>query len=119
MTTMEHHKAGHERDYDGRTKDSIMAAQRRVLMALTPQKKLELAGDLARVQPLLQLLRRLEKPKHRHGVRSVILVSIGVGALAAIAVLRRRGRLNDAVTDDSDYSQADSPNEDAPLPTTG
>jgi hypothetical protein len=88
-------------------------------MALTLQRKLELAGDLARVQPLLQRLRRLEKPKERHGVRSVILVSIGVCAVAAVVVLRRRGRVNGAVTDDGDYSQADSPNEDAPLPTTG
>jgi hypothetical protein len=78
-----------------------------------------LAGYLARVQPLLQLLHRLEKPNGRHGVRNVILMSsvIGVGAVAAVAVLRRRGRSNDAVTDDSDYSQADSPNEDV-LPTT-
>jgi ubiquinone biosynthesis protein UbiJ len=117
MTTTEHHKAGHERDCDGRTKNSIMAAQRRFLMALTLQKKLELAGDLAKVQPLLQLLRRLEKPKERHDVRSVILVSIGVGVVAAVVVLRRRGHHNGAVADDSDYSQADSPNEEA-VPAT-
>jgi pimeloyl-ACP methyl ester carboxylesterase len=88
-------------------------------MALTLQKKLELAGDLARVLPLLRLLHILEKPKERHGVRNFVLVSsaIGVGAVASVAVLRRRGRLNGAVADDSDYSQADSPNEES-LPTT-
>ena len=90
------------------------------MTALTLQKKLELAGYLSRVQPLMQLLHRLEKPKARHGVRSVFLVSsvIGVGVVAGVVVLRRRRRPNGAVTDDSDYSQADSPNEDA-LANTG
>ena len=53
------------------------------------------AGDLAKVQPLLQRLHLLEKPKKRFGGRNVILVSSVLGAvalaLAAVAVLRRRG----------------------------
>jgi len=36
---------------------------RRFLMALTLQRKLELAGDVSRVQPLLQRLHIVEKPK--------------------------------------------------------
>ncbi len=62
-----------------------------------------MAGDLAKVQPLLQRLHLLEKPKKRFGGRNVILVSSVLGAvalaLAAVAVLRRRGRLNGAVAD--------------------
>ena len=101
-------------------------------MALTLQRKLEFAGDLAKVQPLLQRLRIVEtpKPKTRFGVRNVIIVSsvIGaIGALTAVAVLWRRGRLDGAVADDSevlhdnldvDFPIADAlPVEDA-FPTT-
>lgn len=84
-------------------------------MALTLQRKLELAGDLAKVQPLLQRLRIVEKPKERHGVRNVILASSVIGAvvLAAVAVLRRRARLDAASADEGDYPRADSPNEEA------
>jgi hypothetical protein len=76
-------------------------------LALTLQRKLEFAGDLAKVQPLLQRLHLVEKPKPkpRFGVRNVILVSsvIGaIGALTAVAVLWRRGRLDGAVANDSD-----------------
>ena len=91
-------------------------------MALAVQRKLELAGDLAKVQPLLQRLHIVEKPKKRFGGRNVILVSSVIGAVivavAAVAVRRRLRRLNGAVAGDRDDPQADSPNEDA-LPTTG
>jgi len=90
-------------------------------VALTVQRKLELAGDLAKVQPLLQRLHLLEKPKKRFGGRDVILVSvIGFVALvlAAVAVRRRLRPLDGVVVGDGDEPQADSPNEDA-LPTTG
>jgi hypothetical protein len=89
-------------------------------LAVTLQKKLELAGDLAKVQPLLQRLRIVEKPKERHGVRNVILASSVIGAvvLAAVAVLRRRARLDAVIADEGDYSRADSPNGEA-VPVLG
>ena len=91
-------------------------------MALTVQRKLELAGDLAKVQPLLQRLHLLEKPKKRFGGRNFILVSSVIGAaalaLTAVVVRRRLRRLDGVVAGDRDDPQADSPNEDAP-PTTG
>ena len=43
--------------------------RRRLSVALTLQRKLELAGDLAKVQPLLQRLHLMEKPKKRFGGR--------------------------------------------------
>ena len=57
-------------------------------MALSLQRKLELAGELSKVQPPLQRLHLLEKPKRRHRVRNVILVSsaIGAGAVFLVAV---------------------------------
>ena len=85
-------------------------------MALTLQRKLELAGDLSRVQPLLQRLHILEKPKKRHRVRNVILVSsaIGAGAVVLAVVCRRRGCRNGAVAGDGGYAQAGSPTQDTP-----
>jgi hypothetical protein len=84
-------------------------------LALTIQKKLELAGDLAKVQPLLQRLHLVEKPKKRFGGRTVILVSGVVGAIAialAAVSVRRRRRLAVAVSDVSaagvDSSTADA-----------
>jgi hypothetical protein len=91
-------------------------------LAVTLQKKLELAGDLAKVQPLLQRLRIVEKPKERHGVRNVVLVSGVIGAvtlaLAVVAVLRRRARLDAVIADEADYARADSPNGEA-VPVLG
>jgi hypothetical protein len=68
-------------------------------MALTLQRKLELAGDLSKVQPLLQKLHILEKPKKRNRVRNLILVSsaIGAGTVAVVVVHRRRGHHHGAV----------------------
>jgi len=55
-------------------------------MALSLQKKLELAGHLAKVAPLLQRLHLVEKPKQRHRLRNVILVGTLIGAAAAVVV---------------------------------
>ena len=55
-------------------------------MALSLQKKLELAGDLAKVQPLLQRLHLVEQPKPRHRLRNVLLVGALIGAIAAVAL---------------------------------
>lgn len=89
-------------------------------MALTVQRKLELAGDLARVQPLLQRLHLVEKPKKRFGGRNVILVSGVIAAVAlalvAVAMRLRLRRQNGAVAGEED-PQADSLIEDA-LTTT-
>ena len=83
-------------------------------MALSLQRKLELAGELSKVQPLLQRLHLLEKPKRRHRVRNVILVSsaIGAGAVFLVAVSRRRARPNSAVTGDGGLAQTGSPTQD-------
>jgi hypothetical protein len=96
-------------------------------VALTVQKKLELAGDLAKVRPLLQRLHLVEEPKKRLGGRGIILVvSVisAIGVLTAVAVLWRRARLDVAVAvaDESDDLQTDLSIEDMPaedaLPTT-
>ena len=87
-------------------------------MALTLQRKLELAGDLAKVQPLLQRLHVVKKPepKKRHLVRNVILVgsAVGVGAAVFAVVFRRRGRQESAVAGDGGYAQTGSTPQDAP-----
>ena len=92
-------------------------------MALTLQRKLELAGDLSKVQPLLQRLHVLEKPKpkKRHLVRNVLLVStaIAAGAVVLAVVFRRRGCQNSALADNGDYAQRDSPTPDTPDTETG
>ena len=62
-------------------------------MALSLQKKLELAGDLAKVQPLLQRLHLVEKPKQRHRLRNVILVGALIGAVAAVALAAEQSLL--------------------------
>jgi hypothetical protein len=86
-------------------------------MALTLQRKLELAGDLAKVQPLLQRLRIVEKPKQRHHVRNVILVSSAISALAVVVfvVRGRRGCDNGAAADNGGFEQA-GPTEETPPP---
>ena len=85
-------------------------------MALTLQRKLELAGDLAKAQPLLQRLHILVKPKKRHRVRNVILVTsaIGAGAVVVVAVCRRRCCHNGYVAGNGGYEQASSPTEETP-----
>ena len=85
-------------------------------MALTLQRKLELAGDLAKVQPVLQRLHLVEKPKKRHHVRNVILVTSVIGAVAvvAVAVCRRRCCHNGDVAGNGGYEQASSPTEETP-----
>ena len=84
-------------------------------MALTLQRQLELAGDLSKVQPLLQRL-HVVKPKKRHLVRNVILASsaIGAGAVVLAVAFRRRGRHNSAVAGNGGYAQTRSPTHDTP-----
>jgi hypothetical protein len=59
---------------------------------LSLQRKLELAGELAKVQPLLLRLHLIEKPRKRRPVRSLIVAGsvIAFGAVLAAAVLGRR-----------------------------
>ena len=87
-------------------------------MALTLQRKLELAGDLAKVQPMLQRLHLVEKPKKRHHVRNVILVTsaIGAGAVVVVAVCRHRCCCNGDVARNEGFEQAGSPAEETPPP---
>jgi len=87
-------------------------------MALTLQRKLELAGDLAKVQPMLQRLHLVEKPKKRHHVRNVILVTsaIGAGAGVVVAVCRHRCCCNGDVARNEGFEQAGSPAEETPPP---
>jgi hypothetical protein len=61
-------------------------------MAFTLQRKLELAGILSQVQPQLQRLHIVEKPKERHLLRNVALVgsAIAAGAIVAVVVFRSR-----------------------------
>jgi hypothetical protein len=89
-----------------------------------------LAGDLAKVQPLLQRLHVVEKPKKRFGGRNVILVIGAVALVLAAVAIRFRLRGRDGVVSGEDDVQAESPIEDAAptdyalpiedaLPTTG
>ena len=89
-------------------------------MALTLQRKLELAGDLAKVQPLLQRLHLVEKPRKRRHVRNVILVSsaVGVGAVVLISMRRRGGCEDSARAENGVHPWADSPIVDASAPET-
>lgn len=79
-------------------------------MALTLQRKLELAGDLAKVQPLLQRLHLLEPPRKRRRVRSAILALSVIGAAAALVIVLCRGRCCGAreTGADTGFEQADS-----------
>ena len=78
-------------------------------MALTLQRKLELAGDLSRVQPLLRRLHVVEKPKQRHHVRNVILASSVIAAGVAVLVVggHRLGCKKDAAVLNIDNGGAD------------
>jgi hypothetical protein len=75
-----------------------------------------LAGDLAKVQPLLQRLHLVEPPKKRADGRRLILVSSVIAALAlvlaAVAVRRRCRPAEDAVALE-DELQGESLTEDA------
>ena len=85
-------------------------------MALTLQRKLELAGDLARVQPMLQRLHLVEKPKRRHRVRNVILVTGAIGAVTAVvvAVCCSRCCQNGDVAGNGGYEHARPQTEETP-----
>lgn len=88
-------------------------------MALTVQRKLELAGDLAKVQPLLQRLHLVEPPKKRFAVRNIVLVSSVIAgvvlalALAGVAVRRRCRVTDDGAVASEDDLQANLATEDA------
>lgn len=56
-------------------------------MALSLQKKLELAGDLAKVQPLLLRLHLIEKPKKRRPVRSLIVAGSVIALVTVVAAV--------------------------------
>ena len=88
-------------------------------MALSLQKKLELAGDLAKVQPLLQRLHLIEQPKQSHRLRSVILVGALIGAVAAVAfaLSNRCCRPDGSAVGDGDDAGAGSAAEET-LPET-
>ncbi len=82
-------------------------------MALTLQRKLELAGALSKVQPLLQRLHILEKPKHRRRNRILVVSTIAAGAVVAAVAYRRRGCRADTVAASGD-PQAGSPEQTEP-----
>ena len=87
-------------------------------MALSLQRKLELAGDLAKVQPLLQRLHLVEKPKQSHRLRNGILVGALIAAVAAVALaMSRRCRPEASAAGDGDDAVVGSPAEEA-LPGT-
>jgi hypothetical protein len=87
-------------------------------MALSLQRKLELAGDLAKVQPLLQRLHLVEKPRQRHRLRNVILVGALIAAVAAVALAlsNRCSRPDGSAVGDGDDAGAGSAAEQAPPP---
>jgi hypothetical protein len=77
-------------------------------MALTLQRTLELGGALSKVQPQLQRLHIVKKPKKRHLLRNVALVgsTLAVGAVVAVVVLRGRSCRTKAVAGDGQGTQA-------------
>jgi hypothetical protein len=87
-------------------------------MALTFQRTLELAGVLSKVQPQLQRLHLVEKPKpkKRHLLRNVVLVgsTIAAGAVVAGVVCRRRGCCKGAAAGNGGDAQASSPEQNTP-----
>ena len=85
-------------------------------MALSLQRKLELAGDLAKVQPLLQRLHLMEQPKQSHRLRNVLLVGALVGAIAAVALAMssRRCRPDEAAVEDGVDAETGPTDEEAP-----
>ncbi len=84
-------------------------------MALSLQKKLELAGHLANVAPLLQRLHLVEQPKQRHRLRNVILVgTLIVAAAAVVAMSSRRCRPGEPAVGDGGAAGAGPAAEETP-----
>jgi hypothetical protein len=86
-------------------------------VGLSLQRKLELAGELAKVQPMLVRLRLIEKPKKRRPVRRLILAGsmIAVGTVIAAVVLGRKRRQTSTPDDLQGFAQAGT---DAATPET-
>ncbi len=78
-------------------------------MGLSLQKKLELAGDLAKVQPMLVRLRLIEKPKKRRPVRYLVLAGsvIAVGTVIAAVVFGRQRCRAGAPAEVKGFAQTD------------
>jgi hypothetical protein len=85
-------------------------------MAITLQRKLELAGALSKVQPQLIRLHLLRKAKRRHRLRNGVLIggTVAACAVVAVAVLRRRACRNDAKDWNGGDTEASSPTQRAP-----
>jgi hypothetical protein len=56
-------------------------------VGLSLQRKLELAGELARVQPLLMRLHLIEKPKKRRPVRTLIVAGSVIALVTVVAAV--------------------------------
>jgi hypothetical protein len=85
-------------------------------VAISLQRKLELAGALSKVQPELQRLHLLPEPKKRHRLRNAVLVgsAIAAGAAVAVVLLRRRGGHDEAMAWNGGEASDGSPTQDAP-----
>lgn len=90
-------------------------------MGLSLQRKLELAGDLAKVQPMLVRLRLIEKPKKRRPVRSLVIAGsvIAVATIIAAVVFGRRRRCGtDAPGEVKGFAHTD-PTDETPETASG
>ena len=56
-------------------------------MGLSLQRKLQLAGDLAKVQPMLVRLHLIEKPKKRRPVRTLIAIGSVIALVTVVAAV--------------------------------
>ena len=76
-------------------------------MELSLQRKLELAGEFAKVQPLLQRMHLIEKPKKRRPVRTLAVAGtvIAVGTVIAAVVFGRKRRRTSAPADIQGFAQ--------------
>ena len=85
-------------------------------MAFPVQRTLEFAGALSKVQPQLQRLHLVSKPKKRHRLRNVVLVGsvIAFGAVAAGVVFRRRGCCGSALAVNGGAAHASFPEQGTP-----
>jgi len=89
-------------------------------VALSLQRKLKLAGDLAKVQPLLLRLHLIEKPKKRHPLRYLIVAGsvIAIGTVVAAVVFGRQRCQTSAPDDIQEFAQT-GPDVEAPETASG